>query len=81
VTLVQIAADRLGCAADRDRAVLVHDRTVVRQPVDLVAVGRIADLRDDQLHLVRLLGRTGEDRAERLGVDVGQTAGVTSSRS
>ena len=75
VALVQIGADLLGVATDRDRAVLVHDRTVVRQPVDLIALGRLPDLRDDQLHLVRLLGRAGEDRAQRLGVDVGETAG------
>ncbi len=75
VALVEEAADLLGVAADRDRAVLVHDRTVVRQPVDLVALGLGADLGDHQLHLVRLLGRAGEDGAERLRVDVGQPTG------
>ncbi|MDQ0712214.1 hypothetical protein QFZ55_001666 [Streptomyces luteogriseus] len=75
MALVQIAADLLGVAAHRDRAVLVHDGTVVRQPVDLVALGRLADLGDDQLHLVRLLGGAGEDRAQRLRVDVRQAPG------
>ncbi|GAB1330596.1 hypothetical protein ACE1SV_49350 [Streptomyces sennicomposti] len=74
VTLIEIAADLLGVAADRDRAVLVHDRTVVRQPVDLVTLRGLPHLGDHQLHLVRLLRRTGEDRAQRLRVDVRQTA-------
>nr|WP_030853040.1 hypothetical protein [Streptomyces sp. NRRL F-4474] len=73
--LVQVAADLLGVAADRDRAVLVHDRTVVRQPVDLVAGGRRTDLGHHQLHLVRLLTGTREDRAEGLRVHVGQPTG------
>ncbi|GAA1179880.1 hypothetical protein GCM10009654_41370 [Streptomyces hebeiensis] len=47
----------------------------MRQPVDLVAVGRGPDLGDDQLHLVRLLAGAGEDRAQSLGVDVGQPPG------
>ena len=81
VPLVEVAADLVGVAADGDRPVLVDDGAVVRQPVDLVVLGRGAHLRDDQLHLVRLLADAGEDRAERLGVDVGQRRAVTSSRS
>ncbi len=75
VALVQVAADLLGVAADRDRAVLVHDRPVVRQPVDLVALRGLPHLGDHQLHLVRLLRGAGEDRAQGLGVDVRQAAG------
>ena len=39
VALVQRGADRLGRAAHRDEAVLVGDRAVVGQPVDLVVLG------------------------------------------
>ncbi len=73
MALIQEGADLFRVAADRDRAVLVHDRAVVRQPVDLVALGPGPDLGDHQLHLVRLLGRTGEDGSQRLRIDVRQS--------
>ncbi|GAA3071208.1 hypothetical protein GCM10020000_64790 [Streptomyces olivoverticillatus] len=73
--LVEIAADLVGVAAHRHRAVLVDDRAVVRQPVDLVVLGAGSDLGDDQLNFVRLLPRAGEDGAEGLRIDIGKAAG------
>ena len=69
----QQGGDRLALPADDDRAVLLGHRAVVGQPVELVLRGGAPDLGDDELHLVRLAG-LGEDRAERLGVGVGQPA-------
>lgn len=73
MTLIEITTDLLRIATDRDRTMLIDDRTVMRQPVNLIALRRLPHLGDDQLHLVRLLGRTREDRAQRLGVHIGQT--------
>ena len=68
------AAEPFRLPAHDDVAVLVGDRAVVREPVDLVARRRAADLGDDDLDLERL-GLRGEHRAERLRVRVGQAAG------
>ena len=61
----------LGLTAHHDVAVLVGDRAVVGEPVDLVVVRRPADLGDDELDLQRL-GLGGEHGAEGLRVRVGQ---------
>jgi hypothetical protein len=53
--------------------VLLGDRAVVGQPVELVVRGPLPHLGDDELDLVRLAG-LGEDRAEGLRVGVGQAA-------
>jgi hypothetical protein len=54
--------------------VLVGDRAVEGDPVQLVAVGGLAQLGDHDLHLVRLVA-LGEDRPEDLRVPVGQPPG------
>ncbi len=69
--LLQGRVDLLGLPTDGHEPAFVRDRPVVGQPVDLVGDGILADLRDDDLHLVRL-DAVGEDRAEGLGVEVGQ---------
>ena len=52
---------------------LVAHGSVERQPIELVVVRGLTDLGHHDLDLVRLL-RLGEDRAERLGVGVGQAS-------
>ena len=71
--LLQAGLDLLRSPAHGDEAVLVGDRAVVGEPVDLVGLGVAADLGDDDLDLVGL-GLLGEHRAQGLGVGVGQAA-------
>ncbi len=73
VPFPQVGGQRLAGAAHDDEAVLLGDRPVVGEAVELVVGGRLPHLGDDELHLVRLAG-LGEDRAEGLGVGVGEPA-------
>ncbi len=72
--LTQADLDLLGRPAHDDEPVLVADRPVVGEAVDLVGLRGAAHLGDDDLDLVRL-GLLGEDRPEGLGVGVGETPG------
>ena len=65
-----MAGDGVGLAAHDDEVGLVDDRAVEGQPVELVVLGGVADLGDAELDLVGL-HLLGEDRAEGLGVGVG----------
>ncbi len=65
--------DRLGRATHDDEAVLVRDRAVVREAVDLVPVRVLPHLGDDDLDLEGL-GVLGEDGAKGLRIGVGEPA-------
>src|SRR5579884_1872119 len=54
VAALEHPADLVGRAADDHEAVRVGHRAVVGEPVDLVLFGPVADLGDDQLHLIGL---------------------------
>ena len=73
VPLLQGRGHLVGLAADGREPVLVGHRAVERDPVDLVVAGALARLRHDDLHLERLRA-LGEDRAELLGIPVGDAA-------
>jgi hemoglobin len=64
----------VGLAAEGDEPRLVGHRAVPGDAVDLVAVRLGADLRDHDLHLVRLARRLAEVLTERLRVPVRQAA-------
>src|SRR5690606_20775239 len=65
------AAVPLGGAAHRQEVAFVDHGTVESNPVDLVGVGGVTDFRDDNLDFPGLAALR-EDRAEGLGVRVGQ---------
>ena len=75
VALLEVRRHDVGGATHHAVPLHVGDLAVVGEPVDLVVGGVVADLGDEQLHLVRLLAAAGEDRAEGLGVGVGQARG------
>jgi hypothetical protein len=54
--------------------VLVGHLPVVGEAVELVVGSLVPDLGDEDLHLVGLVATGGEDRAERLGIGVGEAA-------
>ena len=72
VPLLEVGRHDVGRAPHHRVTVFVGDLAVVGEPVDLVVLGGVSDLGDEELHLVGLLATAGEDRAERLGVGVGQ---------
>ena len=74
VALLEVLRHGLGRAAHHGDVVLLDDLAVEGEPEDLVVLGRVPDLRDEDLDLVGLLGPGGEDRAQGLGVGVGQAA-------
>ncbi len=74
VVVPQVTGDHVGRSTHHGEAVLVGDLAVVGEPVELVVVRDVTDLGDEDLHLVGLLAARGEDRAECLGVGVGQAA-------
>ena len=74
VALLEVLRDRLGRATHHGDVVLLDDLAVEGEPKDLVVLGRVPHLRDEDLDLVGLLGARGEDRAQGLGIGVGQAA-------
>src|SRR6201991_1945967 len=71
VGVLELGADRVGGAAHDHELRLVGDRAVVGDAVELVAVRRLADRGEAELHLVGLL-LLDEGGAEHLGVEVGE---------
>ena len=70
--MLEHLGDRLGLTAEHGAALFVHDGAVVEDVEQLVgSSGVVADLRDEDLDLVRL-HLVGEDLAERLRVRVGE---------
>src|SRR5699024_3194005 len=69
--VLELFGDVLGGATDRHKALFVDDGAVEGDAVDLVVVRGVTDLGDDDLDLPRLEALT-EDRAQCLGIDVGQ---------
>ncbi len=74
VALLEVLRDGLGRTTHHGDVVLLDDLAVEGEPKDLVVLGRVPDLRDEDLDLVGLLGARGEDRAQGLGIGVGQAA-------
>jgi len=72
MTFGQNGGDRLGRTSHHDDAVLLGHAAVVGQAVELVLGARHAHLGHGDLHLERFLSPAGEDRAEDLGVGVGE---------
>ena len=81
VVVLQVAPDLVGLPAHRRVVLLVLDRAVVEDVVDLVlrAVVAVADLDDQHLDLEGL-DVLGEDVAEGLGVGVGEGLGADVAR-
>ena len=72
VALLEVLRHGLGRATHHGDVVLLDDLAVEGESEDLVVLGGVAHLRDEDLDLVGLLGTRGEDRAQRLGIGVGQ---------
>src|SRR4029078_11382345 len=72
VVLGEVARDHVARAADHGVLLLVGDLAVVGEPVDLVVLGRVADLGNEDLDLIGLLAAAGADRAQRLRIGRGQ---------
>ncbi len=71
----EAGVDGLGLSTEDTEAILVHDRAVVEDVVQLVVAGLLPYLGHEDLDLHRL-ELVGEDLPEDLGVLVGEAAGV-----